>query len=97
MVFLRMAIPEERTHIVEYGVVAILIHEALTERASRGRPVPVPALLAIGATILVGALDEFVQLLLPSRVFDPADIFVNSVSALMAVLAKLALGVARRR
>ncbi|MDH3599268.1 MAG: VanZ family protein, partial [Candidatus Tectomicrobia bacterium] len=66
MVFVRMAIPEERTHLIEYGVVAIFIHEALTERASQGRRVPVPALLAVLATALVGVLDECIQAFLPS-------------------------------
>ncbi|MDH3603415.1 MAG: hypothetical protein OEU26_27700 [Candidatus Tectomicrobia bacterium] len=34
MVFVRMAIPAaERTHLIEYGVMAVFIHEALTERA----------------------------------------------------------------
>jgi len=96
LVFIRMALPEERTHVVEYGVVAILIHEALTERASQHRRAPRPALTAVGVTILVGTVDEFIQLFVPSRVFDPADIFVNSVSALLAVVAKLALGLASR-
>jgi hypothetical protein len=97
MVFSRIAMPAERGHLFEYGVVALLIHEALTERVSQGRRIPVPALTAIGATILVGAIDEFIQLLLPSRVFDPADIFIDSVSALMAVVAKVGVDVARRR
>lgn len=97
MVFIRMAIPEERTHVIEYGVVAILIHEALTERASQVRRVPAPALVALGMTISIGAVDELLQLVVPSRVFDPADIFVNSVSAVMALAAKLALGWARPR
>ena len=30
--FMQMDIPEERTHIVEYGIVALLIHQALLER-----------------------------------------------------------------
>ena len=38
MVFVRIAILEERTHLIEYSVVAGLIHEALTERASQGSP-----------------------------------------------------------
>ncbi len=97
MVFIRMAVPEERTHVVEYGVVAILVHEALTERASQGRRVPAPAVTALGLTTVVGGLDELIQLFLPSRVFDPADIFVNTMSALMALVAKLSLAFARRR
>lgn len=81
---------------MEYTVVALLIYEALTERASNGRRVPVPALLAIGATALLGVLDEGIQALLPSRVFDPIDILFNALAGLMAVLASVALAWARR-
>ena len=56
---------------MEYGVVAVFVYEALTERASRGRRVPVPALLAALATSLLGVLDECIQAFLPSRVLDP--------------------------
>lgn len=95
MIFLRMAIPEERTHLIEYGVVAAFIHEALKERASHGRHVPVPALLAILATALVGGLDELIQAFLPSRVFDAQDIMFNVLAGVMAVGARLALERAR--
>ncbi len=97
LVIVRMAIPAvERTHLVEYGVVGLFIHAALSERASRGRRVPVPALLAILATTLVGVLDECIQAVLPSRVFDPMDILFNFVAATMAVTASAALAWARR-
>jgi hypothetical protein len=95
MLFARMGIPE-RTHLFEYGVVAVFVYEALTERASQGRKVPLPALLAILATSLVGLLDECIQLFLPSRVFDPVDIMFNVFAAAMAVTASAALGWARR-
>lgn len=97
LVFVRMAIPEERTHLIEYGVVAVFIYEALTERASQGRRVPVPALLAIVATALVGVLDECIQAFLPSRVFEPRDILFNVLAGVMAVAASVTLGWARRR
>ncbi|NNF57280.1 MAG: VanZ family protein [Rhodothermaceae bacterium] len=84
--FFRMAIPE-RSHLIEYSVVAVLVYEALTERVSQGRRVPVPALLAILATSLVGALDEGIQMFFPTRVFDPVDILFNVLAAVMAVLA----------
>lgn len=93
--FFRMAIPE-RSHLIEYSVVAIFIYEALTERARQGRYVPVPALLAILATSLIGALDESIQVFLPSRVFDPADILFNALVAVLAVIAVAALRWARR-
>ncbi len=95
MVFVRMAIPE-RSHLIEYSVVAVFIYEALTERASQGRRVPVPAVLAILATSLVGVLDECIQAFLPSRVFHLQDILFNVLAAVMAVVAMKALSWARR-
>lgn len=96
LAFVRMAIPEERTHLVEYGVVAILILEALRERRAHGRRVPAPALAAFGASALLGVVDELIQLAIPSRVFDPVDILVNVAAAAMAVVAGAVLGRARR-
>lgn len=97
LVFVRMAIPTERSHLIEYGVVAVLVHEALRERASQGRRVPAPGLLAVLAAGLVGVLDECIQLLLPSRVFDPLDMLFNVLGGGMAVAASAALAWARRR
>ena len=75
-VFFRMTFAE-RSHLIEYGVVAVFIYEALTERKSQGRRVPVPAVTAILAASLVGVVDECIQFFLPSRVIDPADILFN--------------------
>ena len=81
----RMASPEERSHVIEYGVLALLIHEALLERARQGRKVLFPALLAIAAASLIGILDEAVQAIVPNRVFDPRDILFNVLACVMAV------------
>ena len=91
-----MALPEERTHLVEYGVVAAFMHEALTERTDGERRVLAALLALLGAT-LAGALDECIQLFLPNRVFDPQDLFFNFSAAAMAVAASAAMGWARRR
>ena len=96
MVLVRMALPEERTHLIEYGVVAVLIHEALKERASGNRRVPAPALIAVLAAAAVGAIDEVIQAFLPTRVFDLEDILFNSLAAVMAVASSVALSWARR-
>ena len=96
LVFFRMASPVERSHLIEYGVVAVFIYAALTERASQGRRVPVPPLLAILATAVLGLLDECIQVFLPSRVFDPQDILFNLLAGTMAVAASVALAWARR-
>ena len=95
MVFFRLTIPE-RSHLFEYSVVAVFIYEALTERARQGRLVPAPALLAILASSLVGAIDEFIQLFLPSRHFDWTDILFNFLASLMAVISMVVLGYARQ-
>ena len=86
----------ERSHLIEYGVVASFIHAALVERSNNGRHVPLPAVIAVAVTALVGAVDEGVQRLIPSRVFDPVDILFNTLAAVMAVAAVLALSWARR-
>ena len=97
MVMVRMALPEERTHLIEYGVVAVFIHEALKERNRQGRHVPIPALVAVAAASAVGAIDECIQAFLPSRVFDPEDILFNVLAAAMAVASSVALSWAHRR
>jgi hypothetical protein len=97
LLLLRMTIPEERTHLIEYTAVALLIYEALMERASHGRRVPAPALLAVALTALLGLLDEGIQGLLPNRVYDIRDVGFNALAGGMAVGASLALAWARRR
>jgi VanZ family protein len=95
LVLVRTAIPE-RSHLMEFGVLAVLVFEALTERKANGRRVPVPALLAVVVTTSLGALDEGIQFFLPSRVFDPLDLVFNTGAAVAAVLGMVALGFARR-
>ncbi len=89
--FLRMESPEERTHLIEYGIVAALIHQALLERVRNGRRVPAPAAYTVAVTALLGLLDEGIQAVLPSRVFDFRDIFFNAFAGFMVVAARLAL------
>ena len=92
MAFLRMETsPVERTHLIEYGLVAILIHQALVERRRGGRRVPVPAVL----TVLLGWVDESIQWILPNRVYDVVDVGFNALAGLMAIAATMALAWAR--
>lgn len=94
MFFMRMTLPE-RSHLIEYSVVAVFVFEALSERAQHIR-VPFPAILAILVTSLVGLVDECIQLFLPSRHFDVEDILFNCLASLMAVVAMVVLRWGRR-
>lgn len=96
MLFARLAIPEERTHLIEYSLVAVLILEALRERASGGERVPNPSLLAVGTTATLGTVDELIQLFIPSRVFDPVDVAFNVLAAVLAVVGTAVLRRARQ-
>ena len=97
MVMVRMGVtPEERTHLFEYGLLAVLIHQALAERVQNGRRVPIPAVLTVAVTAVLGWLDEGIQALLPNRVYDLRDVGVNALAGLMAMSASLALARARR-
>ena len=96
LVLTRMTIPTERSHLIEYSIVGVLIYEALIERKRRGRRVPLPPVLAVLITVALGALDEGIQWLLPIRVFDPVDILFNTLAGTMAVGGSLALTWARR-
>ncbi len=87
---------EGRTHLFEYGLVGQLIYQALLERRRNGRRVPTPAILAVVSTALLGWLDEGIQALLPSRVYDIADVGVNALAGLMAVVTTLVMGWACR-
>ena len=97
IVAMRMAIPEERTHLIEYSVLAICIHEAFKERAANDSTIKFPALLSLLLTILMGVLDECIQALLPKRVFDPIDMLFNSLAASMAIIGGVAISWARQR
>lgn len=97
LVFVRFTSTEERSHLIEYGVIAAFIHEALEERARQGRSVPFRSVVAVLITALIGAVDEFIQLFIPNRYFDPVDIFFNTMAAVLAVAAIAALGWAQKR
>lgn len=97
LAFLRMSIAEERGHLIEYGVLAVLIFAALEERRSNGRPVPAPGLLAMLAAAVIGLVDEAIQQPIPERIFDWRDVGFNTLAAFMAIMATLALAWARRR
>lgn len=97
MVVVRMGVPlAERTHLFEYGLVAVLVHRALVERRLGGRGVKAPAACAMAATALLGWIDEGIQALIPNRVYDFRDVWMNALAGVMAIAASLVLNQVRR-
>ena len=86
----------ERSHLIEYAVLALIVHEALLERRDQGRRVPVPAMLAIAGTTLVGVIDECIQFFVPSRTFDWFDILFDLLASVLAVGSSVSLRWVRR-
>lgn len=97
IVFLRMSIPEERGHLIEYSVLSFLVYEALWERRRNGVPGRPPWVLAVAATSAAGVLDEVIQLFIPDRVFDARDIVFNILAVVLAVALSAVLARARAR
>ncbi len=85
MVFVRIEIPQERTHLIEYGVLAIFILETFKERAKNIDYLLSPALLAILSTGIFGIIDELIQAFIPNRIFDIRDILFNTFAGILAV------------
>lgn len=75
-----LKIPAEKVHLVQYGILAWLVTEALTGRFAGWRL----HLVALLIVVVAGAGDELVQWMRPNRVGDIRDIGLNTVSALLA-------------
>jgi hypothetical protein len=80
----RLGAPE-RSHVLEYSVLAIFIHKAFAERGNHRKLILTPSALAFIVAFLIGLMDEFIQIFLPNRVFDPLDILFNGIAVTMAI------------
>ena len=77
-----LKIPEERIHLIQYGILACLVVRALK--------LDFPPLAAYAGafflTSLLGLGDEGIQHILPNRYFEWKDVILNSVSAGLGLL-----------
>lgn len=78
-------IPEEAIHVAEYGAISILVYRALAHR-TRDFSIYIMASLIVG---MIGVLDEYIQWVAPSRVFDLRDIRTNFIAGGLGQLAIL--------
>jgi len=70
--------PIGRIHLVEYGLLSIIILRALPTPRTAGS-----YLVAFAAAAAVGFADEIVQIAIPNRVFDWYDVGINASAALL--------------
>lgn len=90
MALLRMDITtSERSHMFEYGLLSILIYEALIERKLNGVNVKIPVLTSIFGTGTIGLFDECIQYFISYRVFDIVDIGFNYLASAFGVLTSI--------
>jgi hypothetical protein len=74
----------EKTHMAEYGLLGILLYNALKIDLDRFDTRLYACALVICAA--VGAVDEAIQAILPNRYFDWRDIFMNAASGALVLL-----------
>jgi hypothetical protein len=79
--------PEEKVHLLEYGVLAYLLYKAF-----EWCRVPFQHILAV---VLIGALvgygDEVIQYFLPNRYFEWSDVFLNAKSVVLGLIVTITL------
>lgn len=85
MLPLRLVSTAERSHLIEYCAVSVLLREAIRVRMLRGRAVPWPTLNTFIAVVGIGALDEILQETVATRYFDWRDILVNACAAVLGL------------
>lgn len=75
-----LRVPEERFHLLQYGLVSFFIAFALPDKISGLRR----HLAVIALVWFVGIGDELIQALRPNRVGDLRDVFINGYAAVLA-------------
>ena len=76
-------IPEEALHLAEYGILGLLVYRALTHRIRDVAIYPTAAIV-VG---IIGLLDEYLQWIVPSRVYDLRDVGINLFAGALAQVA----------
>jgi len=75
--------PEEAVHLLQFGVLAVLLYRAL--RPTEPDVAILAAVVILGT--LVGTVDEIIQWIVPRRFWDLRDVTVNAVACTLAAAA----------
>jgi hypothetical protein len=72
--------PEERVHFLEYGVLGFFVFRAMGKEQKFKQ-----IALSLVFVVLVGGIDEFIQLLLPNRVGEIKDVMMNAAGGALGL------------
>jgi len=75
--------PVESVHFILFGVLGILVYRALTHRLNDSSIFFAGVIICGG----IGIIDEFIQWMVPSRIWDITDIGLNLLSAVLVQVA----------
>jgi glycopeptide antibiotics resistance protein len=73
--------PIEKIHLAEYGLLGYLALNALQDV----NPINRRYMLSVAVVLVIGALDEVVQMFFPNRYFQVSDIILNMVSGMLGL------------
>lgn len=78
----KLKIPAEKIHFIEYGLLAYFVYQALQLDVSRKKAY----YFTFFITGALGWIDEGIQKFLPNRVYDIRDVIINAFAGFLAIL-----------
>lgn len=86
----RQKLPAEKFHFIEYGFLSYFSYSAV-EKSHRINSLSVKAFdpkyyFACLIVLIIASADEFIQYLLPNRVGEMSDVFINLISGILGLM-----------
>ena len=78
----RLELPVERVHFIEYGILSFMVFRALRHDI-KGINIYLWSAIIV---FCLGFIDEGIQYILPSRVYDTRDVVVNGIAGILGLL-----------
>lgn len=88
LLIFRQKLPAEKFHFFEYGLFSYFSHNAVEKNdiITRLLKFKNSYLIAFILILLISAIDEFIQHLLPNRVGELSDVFLNITSGILGLM-----------
>ncbi|MBI4377943.1 MAG: VanZ family protein [Nitrospinae bacterium] len=81
---LRQKLPAEKFHFIEYGFLSYFSYSAVEKSLEIGQLLHYTFVGLI--VLIISSIDEFIQYLLPNRVGEFSDIFLNLISGVLGLM-----------